>query len=63
MADDVLEQPKSRHTPSVDFQHGYEAEVDDAEGRGKSPLFRDLIALHHSNAAELWACQGVSRVP
>ena len=35
MADDVLEQPKSRHTPSVDSQHGYEAEVDDAEGRGE----------------------------
>ena len=53
MADDVLEQLKSLHTQAVDAEHGYQAALDDAKGRGETPLFREMIALHQSNAAEL----------
>ncbi len=56
MNDDVLEELKSLHTHAVDAHHGYEEARDDAEGRGLTSLFREMIALHAGNADELSAC-------
>ncbi len=53
MADDMLEQLKTLHTHAIDARHGYEEALDDAEGRGLAPLFREMIALHERNASEL----------
>jgi uncharacterized protein (TIGR02284 family) len=53
MDDDVPEQLKSLHTHAIDARHGYEEALDDAEGHGLTSLFREMIALHKSNADEL----------
>jgi uncharacterized protein (TIGR02284 family) len=50
---DILEQLKSLHTHAIDARNGYREALEDAKGKGLSPLFRDMIALHESNAAEL----------
>jgi uncharacterized protein (TIGR02284 family) len=55
MDDDVLEQLKALHTHAIDARHGYEEALDDAEGRGLTSLFREMIALHDTNAHELSA--------
>lgn len=55
MADDIFEEMKTLHTNAVDARHGYEEARDDAEGRGMTPLFREMIALHATNAEELAA--------
>jgi uncharacterized protein (TIGR02284 family) len=56
MTHDLLEQLKSLHTHAVDARHGYEEALDDAEGRGLTSLFKEMIALHATNAEELSAC-------
>jgi uncharacterized protein (TIGR02284 family) len=56
MDDNTLEQLKSLHTRAVDARKGYEAARDDAEGRGLTPLFQDMTALHETNARELSDC-------
>jgi uncharacterized protein (TIGR02284 family) len=53
MENDVLEQLKSLHTHAIDARHGYEEALHDAEGRGLTSLFREMIALHGHNAGEL----------
>ncbi len=53
MDTDILEQLKSLHTHAIDARNGYREALEDAKGKGLSPLFRDMIALHESNAAEL----------
>jgi uncharacterized protein (TIGR02284 family) len=55
MSNDVVDHLKTLHTHAVDARHGYEEALSDAEGRGMTPLFRDMIALHQQNAAELAA--------
>ena len=55
MQTDVLDHLKSLHTNAVDARHGYEEALEDAEGRGLSPLFSEMIALHGKHAAELAA--------
>jgi uncharacterized protein (TIGR02284 family) len=55
MADDTIEQLKSLHNRAVDARKGYEEARDDADGRGLTPLFREMIALHETNAGELSA--------
>ncbi len=50
---EILEQLKSLHTKAVDARNGYQEALTDAEGRGLSPLFADMITLHDRNAAEL----------
>ena len=44
---------KSLHTTLVDSKKGYEEALADAEGKGLTPLFRDMIALREKNHAEL----------
>jgi uncharacterized protein (TIGR02284 family) len=50
---DTLDHLKSLHTGAIDARNGYQEALDDAEGKGMTPLFRDMIALHEGNAAEL----------
>jgi uncharacterized protein (TIGR02284 family) len=50
---DILDHLKSLHTSEIDARNGYEKALEDAEGAGMTPLFRDMIALHENNAAEL----------
>jgi uncharacterized protein (TIGR02284 family) len=44
---------KSLHTSAIDACNGYREALKDAEGKGMTPLFRDMIALHQGNATEL----------
>jgi uncharacterized protein (TIGR02284 family) len=50
---DILNHLKSLHTNALDARNGYQEALKDAEGKGLTPLFRDMIALHESNAGEL----------
>lgn len=50
---DILDHLKALHTSEIDARNGYEKALEDAEGKGMSPLFHDMIALHDDNAAEL----------
>jgi hypothetical protein len=50
---DSLDQLKSLHTSAIDARNGYQEALEDAKGKGMTPLFRDMIALHQDNAAEL----------
>jgi uncharacterized protein (TIGR02284 family) len=50
---DILDRLKSLHTSAIDARNGYREALEDAEGKGMTPLFRDMIALHEGNAAEL----------
>ena len=49
----TLDHLKSLHTSAIDARNGYQEALEDAEGKGMTPLFRDMIALHEGNAAEL----------
>lgn len=41
------------HTALIDSRNGYEEAVKEAEGKGLTPLFRDMVALRGRDAAEL----------
>ena len=53
MDKEVLDHLKALHTSEIDARNGYEEALEDAEGRGLTPLFRDMFGLHESNADEL----------
>jgi len=44
---------KSLHTSAIDARNGYQEALKDAEGKGMTPLFRDMMNLHEANATEL----------
>jgi uncharacterized protein (TIGR02284 family) len=46
---------KSLHTTVVDAKNGYEEALHDAEGRGLTPLFMEMIGLHHAHSKQLAA--------
>lgn len=48
-----LDNLKNLHTILIDSKHGYEEALSDAEGRGMSQLFRDMIALRIKDAGEI----------
>ena len=50
---DVLNNLRSLHTGAIDARNGYREALEDAEGKGMTPLFRDMVALHEGNASEL----------
>lgn len=50
---DLADKMKSLHTSAIDARNGYQEALDDAEGKGLTSLFRDMIALHQRNANEL----------
>jgi uncharacterized protein (TIGR02284 family) len=53
LSDDQIDQLKSLHTAAIDARNGYQEALADAEGRGLTPLFRDMIAVHDRHAGEL----------
>jgi uncharacterized protein (TIGR02284 family) len=55
MVADIFDELKTLHTHAIDARHGYEEALQDAEGRGMTPLFRDMISLHTTNGEELAA--------
>jgi uncharacterized protein (TIGR02284 family) len=50
---EASDQLKSLHTSAIDARNGYQEALKDAEGRGMSPLFREMMMLHDKNASEL----------
>lgn len=52
---DHIDHMKSLHTTVVDARNGYEEALKDAEGKGMTPLFQEMIALHQSHAVALAA--------
>ncbi|WP_322514051.1 PA2169 family four-helix-bundle protein [Rhodopseudomonas palustris] len=53
MDKDILDHLKTLHTSEIDARNGYQEALEDAEGKGLTSLFRDMIALHHGNSEEL----------
>lgn len=51
-----LEALKDLHTTLVDSRNGYEEALSDAEGKGLTPLFREMIALRDRHHGEIDAC-------
>jgi uncharacterized protein (TIGR02284 family) len=51
--DNILDHLKTLHTSAIDARNGYQEALEDAEGKGLTSLFRDMIALHHANSEEL----------
>ena len=49
----ILNHLKSLHTSAIDARKGYQEALEDAEGKGMTPLFREMVALHEGNAGEL----------
>jgi uncharacterized protein (TIGR02284 family) len=50
---DIVDHLKTLHTSEIDARNGYEEALEDAEGKGLTSLFRDMITLHHGNSEEL----------
>jgi uncharacterized protein (TIGR02284 family) len=53
MENNIIHALKELHTAAIDARNGYQEALDDAKGRGLSPLFARMIALHAQNADEL----------
>jgi uncharacterized protein (TIGR02284 family) len=53
MVSDTVNHLKSLHTAAVDARNGYQEALKDAEGRGMTPVFQDMMILHDDHAAEL----------
>ena len=53
MGNDIVNHLKTLHTSAIDARNGYREALKEADGQGMTPLFRDMIALHETNAAEL----------
>jgi uncharacterized protein (TIGR02284 family) len=52
----------SLHTTLIDSRNGYDEALDDAEGKGLTPLFKEMIALRDKDIPEiaaLLAAEGV----
>lgn len=50
---DHIDHLKSLHTTVVDARNGYDEALADAEGKGLTPLFREMADLHGGHAGEL----------
>lgn len=53
MDDTTRNHLKTLHTAAIDARNGYQEALEDAEGKGLTPLFRDMVALHQRHADEL----------
>ena len=49
----TVDHMKSLHTAAIDARNGYKEALEDAEGKGMSPLFREMISLHQRHADAL----------
>lgn len=52
---DLIHTLTSLHTSLIDARSGYQEGLKDAHGRGLTPLFTELIALHGNDAAAIAA--------
>lgn len=50
---DSREHLESLHTSAIDARNGYQEALEDADQRGLTRLFKDMIAMHERNADEL----------
>ena len=55
---DHIDHMKNLHTTVVDARKGYEEALKDAEGKGLTPLFQEMISLHQKHADALAADLG-----
>ena len=55
LSEDQIGHLNSLLTAAIDARNGYQEALEDAEGRGLTPLFRDMIAVHDRHADELGA--------
>ena len=53
MTNDILDHLKSLHTSAIDARNGYQEALKQADGKGMTALFREMMELHERNAAEL----------
>ena len=53
MNNEIVDHLKSLHTSAIDARNGYQEALKEADGKGMTPLFREMIALHERNAEEL----------
>ena len=53
MTDEIVDHLKSLHTSAIDARNGYKEALKDADGKGMTPLFREMMTLHQRNADEL----------
>ena len=53
MNNEIVDHLKSLHTSAIDARNGYQEALKEADGKGMTPLFREMIALHELNAEEL----------
>ena len=53
MTNDILDHLKSLHTSAIDARNGYQEALKQADGKGLTALFREMMELHERNAAEL----------
>lgn len=53
MTNDILDHLKSLHTSAIDARNGYREALKQADGKGTTALFREMMELHERNAAEL----------
>ena len=49
----ILDHLKALHTNAIDARNGYQEALKEADDKGMTPLFRDMIALHGRHADEL----------
>ena len=50
---DRIDALKSLHTALIDRRKGYEEALEAAEGRGLTPLFREMVAMRFEHADQL----------
>jgi len=50
---DRIDALKSLHTALIDSRKGYEEALEDAEGKGLTPLFREMVAMRVEHADQL----------
>jgi uncharacterized protein (TIGR02284 family) len=48
-----LEELKALHTALIDSRNGYQEALEDAEGKGLTPLFREMIAMRNTHIDEI----------
>jgi uncharacterized protein (TIGR02284 family) len=53
MQENAIHEFKKLHTAAIDARNGYQEALQDAEGRGYTSLFREMIALHRKHGEEL----------
>lgn len=53
MNSNMLDHLKSLHTGAIDARNGYQEALKEADGKGMTPLFLDMIAMHARHADEL----------